>query len=229
VRILALVPARGGSKRLPGKNIRPLHGKPLLIWSIDSARDVPGICDILVSTDAQEIADIARDAGALVPWLRPGELATDTATSVEVALHALSWYEEDMGPVDGLLLLQPTSPFRLKSSVVRAISLFREHDRRMVVSVSPATDHPLWCYRIEGAVMRPFIDGAERPIRSQDLPPAYTLNGSIYLVAPTELRSRRSFLPHDAIPLIFESRDEALDIDTEEDWRAAMQLRPQGS
>jgi CMP-N,N'-diacetyllegionaminic acid synthase len=224
VRILALVPARGGSKRVPGKNIRPLHGKPLLVWSIEAARDVPSVCDIMVSTDAQEIADVARDAGALVPWLRPGELATDTATSVEVALHALSWYEEDLGPVDGLLLLQPTSPFRTKPSIARAISLFREQGQRTVVSVSPAADHPLWCYRIDDHTMRPFIDRAARPVRSQDLPPAYALNGSIYLIAPKDLRAKRSFLPEDAVPLVIESTDETLDIDTEADWRAAMQL-----
>lgn len=226
MRILALVPARGGSKRLPGKNVRPLHGKPLIVWSIEAAKGIPGVCDVLVSTDDHEIAAIARDADALVPWLRPVELATDTATSVDVALYALDWYEEHLGAVDGLLLLQPTSPFRTRSSVERAVALFHEADCRPVISVSPAVDHPLWCYRIENGTMRPFMEGAP-PVRSQDLPPAYALNGSIYLVAPDELRRKRSFLGENAVPLMIDSADEALDIDTEADWECAMrQPRP---
>ncbi|NDB69694.1 MAG: acylneuraminate cytidylyltransferase family protein, partial [Methylocystaceae bacterium] len=93
MKILALVTARGGSKRLPGKNLRKLDGIPLIVWSINIAKGVDTICDILVSTDSPSIANVARDAGALVPWLRPAELATDTATSVDVSLHALDWYE----------------------------------------------------------------------------------------------------------------------------------------
>ena len=94
MRILALITARGGSKRLPGKNIRSLGGKPLIVWSINIAKDIAEVVDILVSTDDTEIAEIAKNAGALVPWLRPSELATDTASSVDVFLHALKWYEE---------------------------------------------------------------------------------------------------------------------------------------
>lgn len=91
MRILALIAARGGSKRLPGKNIRVLGGKPLIVWSIDAARGIPEICDILVSTDDPAIAAVCSEAGAYVPWLRPEGLATDTASSVDVALHALDW------------------------------------------------------------------------------------------------------------------------------------------
>ena len=95
MRILALIPARGGSKRLPGKNMRQLGGKPLLTWSIDVVKDAPEICDILVSTDDDKIAEIARNANALVPWLRPADLARDKSSSEAVALHALDWYEKE--------------------------------------------------------------------------------------------------------------------------------------
>ena len=102
MKILALIAARGGSKRLPGKNIRLLGGKPLIVWSIDVARDIPEICDILVSTDSPAISEICKDAGIVVPWLRPVKLATDKASSVDVALHALEWYEAEKGEIDGL-------------------------------------------------------------------------------------------------------------------------------
>ena len=96
MKILALITARKGSKRLPGKNNRLLGGKPLIIWSIDVAKGIPEICDVLVSTDDSEIAEISRNAGAFVPWLRPSNIATDNATSEEVALHAIDWYEREL-------------------------------------------------------------------------------------------------------------------------------------
>ena len=221
MRILALIPARGGSKRLPGKNTRVLHGLPLVVWSINATRGISDICDVLVSTDDSSIAEISGASGAKVPWLRPAELATDTASSVDVAVHALNWYEGNAGRVDGLLLLQPTSPFRKRETIVRCLSLFREHAGRPVVSVSPAAAHPLWCFTVEGDSLRPFIDGASLDTRSQDLPPAYVLNGSLFLVAPNTLREQKTFVTRDALPLIIESDEEALDIDTESDWQVA--------
>ena len=114
MKILALITARSGSKRIPDKNIKKLCGRPLINWSIDVAKDVEDICDILVSTDSPIIAEIANKAGALVPWLRPEDMAIDSASSVDVSLHALDWYQSEVGKVDGLILLQPTSPFRTK-------------------------------------------------------------------------------------------------------------------
>ena len=222
MRILALIAARGGSKRVPGKNSRLLGGKPLIVWSIDAARSVPEICDILVSTDDAGIADIARRAGACVPWLRPAELSTDTASSVEVSLHALDWYEAAHGRVDGLLLLQPTSPFRSRGTVMRGVAQYRDNARRSVIGVSPAASHPLWCYRLEGTGLRPFVPGDAA--RSQDLPPAYVLNGALYLISPEELRLRRSFCNDDTMPLIIREPMEGIDIDTEWDWRVAEAL-----
>lgn len=180
MRILALITARGGSKRLSGKNSRMLAGRPLIVWSIDVAKGIPEICDILVSTDAPAIADLARRAGALVPWLRPADLATDTASSVDVCLHAVDWYEASNGKVDGLLLLQPTSPFRSRDTVVRGIDLFRSNNHRSVIGVSPALSHPMWCVRVDGTTIHPFIDGTDIHMRSQDLPqPLYLMERSI--------------------------------------------------
>jgi CMP-N,N'-diacetyllegionaminic acid synthase len=221
MKILALVTARGGSVRLPGKNLRPLGGKPLINWSIETAQDIPEICEILVSTDNESIADVSRQAGALVPWLRPQELSTSEASSVDVALHALNWYEAEKGIVDGLLLLQPTSPFRTRNTVLNGIALYKKMDMLPVVGVSATNAHPLWAFRIENGEMLSFVDNSGIKNRSQDLPPAYIVNGNFYLSSPTNLRENNSFFGPRTIPLIVESEQEALDIDTEIDFAFA--------
>ena len=191
MRILALITARGGSKRLPGKNIRLLGGKPLIVWSIEVAKNITDICDILVSTDDIDIAKVCEEAGALVPWLRPAELATDSSSSVDVALHALDWYEAEKGLVDGILLLQPTSPFRSKLNLMRGIELFKQHARKTVLGVSPTHKHPSWTLKLEGDYLMPFIEDHGLDARSQDLPTVYVVNGSFYLTSPAELRLMR--------------------------------------
>lgn len=221
MKILALITARGGSKRLLGKNILLLGGKPLIAWSVDVLAGVPEICDILVSTDDSAIADVSRDAGAFVPWLRPEALATDTASSVDVALHALDWYEAEKGPVDGLLLLQPTSPFRTQSTISRGIGLFGLHGQKAVLGVSPTPAHPMWTLKMVGDYLVPYVSEHGLEGRSQDLPPAVVVNGSFYLVSPTELRARRSFIGVPTVPLLIESPQEAWDIDTAWDFKVA--------
>ena len=221
MKILALIPARGGSKRLPGKNIRILGGKPLIVWSIDVAKDIPEICDILISTDDPAIAAVGKEAGALVPWLRPEELATDTASSVDVVLHGLDWYEAEKGAVDGVLLLQPTSPFRTKEIVRKGIELFSRNGQQPVLGVSPTHAHPMWTLKKEGEYLVPFIQEHGFKTRSQDLPLAYVVNGVFYLTSPTELRVSRSFIGIKTVPLLIESSQEALDIDTEWDFKLA--------
>ena len=219
MKILALIPARGGSKRLPGKNIRLLGGKPLIVWSIEVANQIPEIYDILVSTDDPAIAAVCKEAGALVPWLRPAVLATDTASSIDVALHALDWYEADNGAVDGLLLLQPTSPFRTTDTVKRAVAIFeKEHGRHPVVSVSPASCHPAWCFRRTDDGIEPFLGWDAIGGRSQDLEPAWTLNGAVYLIAPAVLRTERTFVTKAAQMLTLENLKEGIDIDTSSDF-----------
>ncbi len=221
MRILALVAARGGSKRIPGKNIRSLGGVPLIARSINVCPGIPEICDVLVSTDDTAIADVARDAGALVPWLRPRELATDKASSADVAIHALGWYEEHHGALDGLMLLQPTSPFRRPASIRRGIDLYCQHGRRPVIGVSPAVPHPAWCFRVVGDEMSPFLPDIDTNLRSQELPPAHFVNGAFYLIAPADLRAHHSFSSAQAVPLLMNDREESLDIDTEWDWTLA--------
>lgn len=207
-----------------------LGDKPLIVWSIEVVNDIPEICDVLVSTDDHAIATVCSEAGAYVPWLRPAELATDTASSVDVVLHALDWYEAKKGVVDGVLLLQPTSPFRTKETVRKGIELFAQHDRQPVLGITPTHAHPMWTLKVEGDHLVPFMQDHGLGTRSQDLPPVYVVNGSFYLISPAELRSNRTFFGTTAIPLLIESRQEALDIDTEWEWllAEAALLSPRG-
>ena len=221
MKILALITARGGSKRVPGKNIRHLGGKPLVVWSIDVAKEIPDICDIIVSTDDTQIAKVCLDAGACVPWIRPEELSSDTSSSVDVALHALDWYEAHTGKVNGLLLLQPTSPFRSKKNIIKGIELFCLNKFKPVIGVSLTRDHPMWAMKKRGDYLIPFMTEHGFGKRSQDLPTAFIVNGSFYLISPEDLRKNHSFIGLNTIPLVIESFQEALDIDTEWDFKMA--------
>ena len=221
MRILAIITARGGSKRLPGKNLRLLGNKPLVIWSIDAVKNITDICDILVSTDDSTIASICKDAGAFVPWLRPAELATDETSSVDTVLHAVDWYESEKGKVDGILLLQPTSPFRRKATIRHGIKLFSKDTNQTVIGVSEVRDHPIWTLKIKNNYLVPFFQEYGFGLRSQDLPKAYVVNGSFYLISPVYLRKTRSFFGKKTIPLLIQSDKERIDIDTESDWKFA--------
>ena len=221
MKILALIPARGGSKRLPRKNVKLLGGIPLINWSINATRGVSEICDVLVSTDDQETAEIAIKASALVPWLRPKELATDEASSVDVAIHALDWYESTKGIVDGILLLQPTSPFRTATTVKRGIALFENSDFKPVIGVTQSHDHPMWALKLQDGFLIPFIESKGLETRFQDLPKAFAVTGSFYLTSPINLRSNKSFFGEKTVPLTISSSKEILDIDSEWDFKLA--------
>lgn len=222
MKILAVVPARGGSKRLPGKNIKLLGGRPLIAWTIEAALQSRTACAVVVSTDDPEIGAVAQTFGASLPGMRPAHLATDMATSVDVVLHALDEYECVHGPVDGVMLLQPTSPFRTVESICRAVSLFQADFSRPVVSVCAASTHPAWCFRLEEDSLEPFLGWEHLSKRSQDLEPACTLSGSIYLIAPDVLRKHRCFVFPGTVPMLVTDSVESLDIDTPEDWSAAL-------
>ncbi len=222
MRILALIPARGDSKRLPGKNIKLLGGLPLIAWTIKAALESKCCVDVLVSTDDQEIADVSIQYGALVPWLRPTELASDTASSVDVALHTLNAYEQSYGPIDGLMLLQPTSPFRKLTTIQKGTELFAENSGiRSVVGVSPALSHPAWCFRSTNDGIQPFLGWEALRSRSQELEPAWVINGAFYLIAPERFKRELSFISADTNLLIMENSYERLDIDTYDDWTVA--------
>jgi CMP-N,N'-diacetyllegionaminic acid synthase len=221
-RVLAVVPARGGSKRLPRKNVLPLGGKPLIAWTLDAAVASGVFVDVLVSTDDTEIADISRRCGAQVPWLRPAELATDIATSSDVLRHALTQYESRHRPVDAVMLLQPTSPFRSTRSIRAAVEQYlAQPAHTALVSVSRPATHPAWCFSVDGTQLVPIQGWDVLALRSQDLPPVYALNGAIYLFPSEQVRSGGLLLTPQMQAFVMDDPVEPHDIDTEADWRVA--------
>lgn len=222
--IVAVVPARGGSQRIRRKNLRPLAGKPLIAWTLDTALQSGVFDEVLVSTDDEEIAAASRALGAGVPWLRPAELATDTATTVDVLRHALHKLEQTRGPVAAVVLLQPTSPFRSVADLQGAVGAYLQQprdDRRVLVSVSPAASHPAWCFRIDDGALSPVMGWDIVRTRSQDLPAAYALNGSIYVIPDEILRGDAPLLGPGTRPYVMTAAAAAVDIDTEDDWQLA--------
>ena len=211
---LALIPARGGSKGISRKNIRPFCGKPLLQWSIDVALAAPSVDRVVVSTDDPEIAEIARAGGAEVPFLRPAELASDTAPGIAPVLHALQQLPE----VSDVLLMQPTSPLRRVEDVEAIVSLRRQSGCEAAVSVTPSAKHPAWMFALSPQqLLEPLLPATEAACRQQ-LPPAYALNGALYLASREFLERERSFLTADALGYVMPP-ERSVDIDSPLDWQ----------
>jgi CMP-N-acetylneuraminic acid synthetase len=174
---LAVIPARGGSKRLPRKNVLDLAGKPLIAWTIEAAKQSKYIDHFVVSTDDQEITDVSKQFGAEV-LTRPGELATDTASSVDVVLHSINAQQKQY---DYVILLQPTSPLRTAQHIDEAIELLFEKNANAIISVCETDHSPLWSNTLhEDGNMDNFIREEVKGKRSQDLPTYYRLNGAIF-------------------------------------------------
>ena len=212
--LLALIPARGGSKGIPRKNIRFFSGKPLLQWSIEAALLSSSVDQVVVSTDDPEIADIARAGGAEVPFLRPAELATDTASGIATVLHALQQLPE----VSGVLLLQPTSPLRSVEDINGIIDLYQDGKNQSVVSVTPSHKHPAWMYGLTpDNVLQTFSEFPMVDCRQQ-LPPAYVLNGALYVASRSFLEREESFLSPNTLGFVMPP-ERSVDIDTMLDWQ----------
>lgn len=222
MKIAAIIPARGGSKGITRKNLAPLAGRPLIAWTIAAALGSTKLGRVIVSTDDAEIAEVAREHGAEVPFLRPPELAADASGALEVALHALDWLEENTSDrPEYLLLLQPTSPLRTTADIDAAIELARARSADAVLSVCEAVPHPFLARRVDEArVLTDFLPVDEKLVRRQDFPDAYVLNGAIYLNRCASLRAARTFQPPGALAH-FMPRERSLDIDTPDDLRLA--------
>ena len=225
LKTLAVIPARGGSKRLPGKNTRNFLGVPLIGWSIRFALKMDRFDTVVVSTDSDEIANASRSEGIEVPYLRPAALATDTASSAHVVLDVLARERQDNRTYDLVALLQPTSPVRESSRWLEAFSHLERGDCDAVIGVAPARTHPFHIFhRDEGGELRPFADPRGVRLRSQDLPPAVHVAGNMYLVRSAVLEEQASFFPPRTLGVLCDQPCEAFDIDTEADWVAAEAL-----
>ncbi len=225
MKTLAIIPARGGSKRLPGKNNKSFLGIPLIDWSIRFAQKMDRFEKIIVSTDSDEIASASREAGIDVPYLRPAVLATDTATSVDVVLDIVTREKQSGRTYDLIALLQPTSPMREASRWHEAFFRIELGNCDAVIGVAPARNHPFHVFRWEGgAALKPFSSLQELHLRSQELPDAVYVAGNMYLIRQAVLEQHKSFFPSRTSGILCDQPYEAVDIDTEADWVAAEAL-----
>ncbi|MDE7153095.1 MAG: acylneuraminate cytidylyltransferase family protein [Muribaculaceae bacterium] len=220
---LYIIPARGGSKGIPGKNIKPLDGKPLICYSIDVARALAPDSHIILSTDDEKIADVARAYGLPVSYRRPAELATDTAGSREVILDAMDWADRHGIEYERVVLLQPTSPMRTVEDVAECERCYSP-EIDMVVSVTPARCNPYYnCFETDPHTGLLHISKGDGMLtRRQDAPQAWEYNGAVYVINPESLRKMPMGLFPRRVPVVMPP-ERSLDLDTPVDW-AVMEM-----
>ena len=217
---LAIIPARGGSKRLPRKNVLDLNGKPLIAYSIEAGLDSSYIDKVVVTSDDDEILTISKKYGA-VTINRPNELASDTATTFDAIKHAVDNYEK----YDYIVLLQPTSPLRDRDHIDKAIELLESKNADAVVSVCKMDHSPLWSNTINDSLsMTGFLKDEVLNKRSQDLKEYYSLNGAIYICDTKKLLKEKSFFLKESIFAYKMDRKSSIDIDKEIDFKIAEYL-----
>lgn len=220
IEVIGLITARGGSKALPRKNVKLLAGKPLIAWTIEAAQKSRGLSRIIVSTDNEEIIQIAREWGAEVPFVRPIELAQDDTPHILVVKHAIEWLEtHNRARPDYIMLLQPTSPLRITEDIEAAINIAEKYKATAVVSVCETRNHPYLSKRIlADGVLADFVQATELSyLRRQDLPSAYALNGAIYLNQRESLLCNHTFLPQPTYSYIMPI-ERSLDVDSAWDF-----------
>lgn len=218
---LFLIPARGGSKGIPGKNIRPFNGKPLICHAIDCARGFAEDADICVSTDSEDIRKVAEDYGLEVPFIRPAELASDTAGSHEVMLHALDFYRQRGKDYERLVLLQPTSPLRIREDVEKVIAAWNP-GIDMAVAVKKAATNPYTnAYEADGEGFLHISKGdGSSTVRRQCAPDVWEYTGAVYAITVASLRNSRMTDFRKTVGVEIPAV-RSLDLDTPLDWKIA--------
>jgi len=220
---LAIVPARGGSKRLPLKNILNIAGKPLINWTIEAGLRSSYINRLIVSTDDLKIAELARSVGADVPFIRPDKLSQDTSTSYDLIEHSLMSIKENEGiEYDNVILLQPTSPLRSTDDIDGAYKIYYEKNALAVISLCETEHSPLWSNTIpENLSMSNFLNPDINKTPSQNLPLYYRLNGAIYICDTTALLKEKNLYLKDRIYAYIMSKKNSIDIDDQIDFDLA--------
>lgn len=217
---LFVIPARGGSKSIPKKNIKLFKGQPLIVWSIDVALELVSPERVIVSTDSQQIASVARHFGISAPHMRPAELATDTASTRDVLLDAMAEAERRGVEFDCVVLLQPTSPLRTADDVRAAMDAWSP-DLDMAVTVRPAPCNPYYdCFETTADGFLRVSKGDGLLTRRQDAPAAWQLNGAVYVITPASLREMEIGRMMRRVPVPMPA-ERSLDIDTPLDWKIA--------
>ncbi len=217
---LVIIPARGGSKGIPHKNIKPLNGKPLIYYTIDVARAIVTDENVCVSTDDDEIIKCVEKYNLKVPFVRPAELATDTAGTYEVLLHALEFYEKQGKQFDNIILLQNTSPFRTAENVKEALRLYSDQVD-MVVSVKETSSNPYYnCFEEDDEGFLKISKGNGLFTRRQDVPKTYEYNGAIYIINPKSLKEKPLGKFTKRIKYVMDDLH-SVDLDNMIDWKFA--------
>ena len=215
-KVLAIIPARGGSKGIPNKNITNLAGKPLIAYSITAAKNSKYIDDVFVSTDSMQIAEAAKEYGVIVPNLRPPELATDNARTIDVIVHCIDILKSSGRLYDIIVLLQPTQPLRIVSDIDESLETFIGNGCISLVSVSETTDSPVLVRTIsKNGRLKRVLENANSTVRRQEMKKYYRVNGSVYINLASEINPELS-LNDNKMPYIM-SRSRAVDIDEEFD------------
>lgn len=219
--ILSIIPARGGSKGLPRKNIKELCGKPLIAYTIEAAKESKLTNRVIVSTDDEEIACISKKYGAEIPYFRPKELSSDSSPTIDAILHMVGYLKESEGyNPDYILLLQCTSPLRNSKSIDESIKKLITSEFDALVSVCESEVNPYWSNIFDGDKLKYFIEEGKKINRRQDLPKVYRLNGAIYLIKTEALKAYRTFEPNSLTGYIMDEHS-SIDIDTELDFKIA--------
>lgn len=223
-KILALIPARGGSKGIKDKNIILLAGKSLIAYSIEAAKNSKYIDSIVVTTDSKKIAEVAKQCGARVPFLRPAELGADTSKTIDAVLHAIKTLKSMDENYNTLVLLQPTQPLRTTYDIDKAIELYYENGENGLVAISPVDDSPLLIRSIDADGKLVNLLSQNSTCRRQDMPNYYKVNGCIYINKIDELDKNTSFNDN-KVPFIM-TKEHSVDIDEISDlWMAEYYLQ----
>lgn len=225
---IAIIPARSGSKGLPDKNIKMLSGKPLIAWSIEAATSSGMYDEVMVSTDSEKYADIARSFGAKVPFLRSAEASSDTSSSWDAVREVILKYQELGQNFDTFTLLQPTSPLRSADDIKGSFDQMLDKNARTIVSVCETEDSPYTCNTLpESMSMQNFFIEEYKNTRRQDLPKCYRLNGAIYLSKVDEFLKDGDIYANDCYAYIMDGQ-RSVDIDTDLDFKIAQLLIEEG-
>lgn len=221
---LGIIPARGGSKGIPGKNIRMLGGKPLIYYAARAARESGLVDRLILTTDSDEIAEVGKGLGIEVPFIRPANLAQDDTPMFPVIDHAVQFVESQGWQPDIILLLQPTAPLRQPEHIQAAVKILTETKCDAVASVVEVPQHyaPDFVLKLEEGKLKPFLEGGEKVTRRQNTRAAYSRDGTVYAFWRDVFIHKRSIYGDDCRPLVI-PRDMSCNLDTMEDWKEVEQ------
>ena len=224
MKILAIIPARKNSKRIKNKNKILLKNKKLIEHTFLLTKKSKLFTQILLTTDDEKLIKLSKKYNILAPWVRPKKISSDFSPSYKAVIHAYDWYEKNYEKVDGVFILQPTSPFRTIKTLKEMIKIFKKSNKKSVINVSKCNEHPEWMIRLKNNTILPYISKKKFESRSQSLAKLYKINGLGYLINPSILKKEKTLIPKNSIPCINKSKIESIDIDDMQDYLIAKKI-----